>query len=336
MNITHLSAEQAAVADAVQQGLTAVSKSLPPWLFYDAAGSLLFEQITELPEYYLTRVERGIFAAHARQMLAGAAQGQRLSLWELGAGTASKTGLLLRAALEQQGRVVYHPIDVSESALAAACRQIERSLPGVQVVPHVADYTRNLVLPAAAAASPERRLVLYIGSSIGNFSPQEALALLRSVRRQLAPQDGLLLGTDLVKDEATLLAAYDDTAGVTAAFNRNILLHINRELGADFHPERFAHRVRWNAVASRMEIYLESLAAQRVRIPATGLEISFTAGETIHTENSYKFTVPGAQRLLEAAGFTLRTTWMDRRNWFGVHLAQANRAEQVRAVSGMQ
>ncbi|MHB1022317.1 MAG: L-histidine N(alpha)-methyltransferase [Acidobacteriaceae bacterium] len=321
MTTLHLSAESTAVAEEALRGLTATPKSLSPWLFYDEAGSQLFERITELPEYYLTRTERSILGAHAEEIIAQAAGGKHLDIWELGAGTASKTGLLLRAAVNQQSEVLYHPIDVSETALAVASRQIEQSLPGVHVLPQVADYTHSFALPAAAPG--HRRLVLYIGSSIGNFSPEDALVLLKQVRSQLLPGDALLLGTDLVKEEATLLAAYDDAAGVTAAFNRNILRRLNRELGADFHAERFAHRAQWNAAASRIEIYLESLERQRVHLPALGMDVEFAAGETIHTENSYKFTVAGVKQLLDRAGFQLQHTWMDRRNWFGVHLAYA-------------
>lgn len=321
MSTIHLPAETTAVAAEALRGLTATPKSLSPWLFYDEPGSQLFERITELPEYYLTRIERSIFAAHAEEIIAQAAQGQYLEIWELGAGTASKTGLLLRAAVDRQSEIHYYPIDVSETALAAACQQIEQSLPGVRVLPQVADYTRNFVLPAGSQAN--RRLVLYIGSSVGNFSPEDALALLKDIRRQLCPGDALLLGTDLVKDAATLLAAYDDAAGVTAEFNRNILRRLNRELGADFKAERFAHRAQWNATASRIEIYLESLEEQNVRIASLDMDVELAAGETIHTENSYKFTIASVRQLLNRAGFQLHRTWMDRRNWFGVHLARA-------------
>ncbi len=255
------------VAAAVQEGFTSRPKWLPAWLFYDAAGSRLFEAITELPEYYLTRTERGILAAHAGAMIAQAANGARLRITELGAGSAEKTRLLLKAAVERQRTVVYEPVDVSASALDGARERIEREIPGVTVAPRVMDYTdgdaRRLSFNSAGVG--ERRMVLYIGSSIGNFEPQQASRLLRRARAGLKTGDSFLLGVDLVKDEPTLLAAYDDAAGVTAAFNRNVLVRLNRDLDADFDPGAFAHRAVWNLSKSRMEMHLVSRAAQRVR-----------------------------------------------------------------------
>ena len=191
------------LATAVREGLTAWPRRLPPWLFYDEAGSRLFDEITELDEYYLTRTERSILARHASQMVSVAADGQRLRIAELGAGSAEKTRLLLREAIEQQRTVTYEPIDVSASALDVARERIEREFCGVQVVPCVADYTRGNGhgLDLEAAAEGERRLVLYIGSSIGNFEPADASKLLRRLRASLTPGDSLLLGVDLVKDE---------------------------------------------------------------------------------------------------------------------------------------
>ena len=256
-----------AVAREVRAGLTATPKTLSPWLFYDEAGSHLFEQITELPEYYLTRTERSIFAAHADEILREAARGQgpagKLTLIELGAGTATKTGILLAAAVRQQGSVVYQPVDVSETALAEASDNILKNIPGVTVRCQVTDYTRE-ALPLNRLRNT-RTLALYIGSSIGNFTPEDATEVLRNLRAQLLPGDTLLLGTDLVpgehKTEATLLAAYDDAAGTTAAFNLNVLTRLNRDLGANFDTEKFRHKVLWNPGASRIEMHLESLTA---------------------------------------------------------------------------
>jgi L-histidine Nalpha-methyltransferase len=307
------------VARAALRGLTAQQRTLPPWLFYDAAGSALFERITELPEYYLTRTERAIFAAHADAIIASAAGGETLSIAELGAGTAAKTGLLLEAAVRMQSSVGYRPVDVSPTALEMAKRHLETKLSGVLVEPQLADYTREPVLLDTAAA---RRLVIYIGSSIGNFSPEDAVRVLRTVREQLLPGDTLLLGTDLVKDEPTLLAAYDDAAGITAEFNRNILHRLNRELGADFDLARFNHQAIWNAAESRMEMHLVSNGQQRVTIGE--VELYFTAGETIHTENSYKFTQKSIVWLLKQSGFTLGPQWVDEREWFAVNLAVAS------------
>lgn len=308
-----------AVGSEVYRGLTSKPKTLSPWLFYDEAGSRLFEAITRLPEYYLTRTERRIFARYADEILdcAGCCA---LTMIELGAGTAAKTGLLLRAAVRRQGAVDYVPIDVSESALAAAREHIEAEIPGVRVDSRVADYTEGI---AEIPADGQRRMVLYIGSSIGNFEPADAVQVLRNVRRRLAPGDLLLLGADHVKDRETLLRAYDDGAGVTAEFNKNMLVRINRELGANFNPRLFRHRARWNAERSRMEIYLESLIAQYVTIPALELEVRFARGETIHTENSYKFTAESLASIVEQAGFGITQSWTDEREWFGVYLAAA-------------
>jgi dimethylhistidine N-methyltransferase len=320
-----------AVASEARAGLTAHPRTVSPWLFYDEAGSGLFEQITELPEYYLTRTERGIFAAHADEILHEAANGdkQTLTLIELGAGTAAKTGILLAAAVRLQGSVVYQPVDVSESALALASENIQANFPGVTVRCQVADYTRD---PLPLDRLPGlRTLALYIGSSIGNFSPAAAASLLRNVRSQLLPGDKLLLGTDLgpspKKTVATLLAAYNDDAGVTAAFNRNVLTRLNRDLGADFDPNAFEHKAIWNAALSRIEMHLESLAAQRVHIPANSagpaLTLNFAPGETIHTENSYKFTPAAVEALLAPANFTISKSWQDPNHLFAVTLATA-------------
>ena len=309
------------VASAVEEGLASQPKRLPPWLFYDAAGSELFEQITELPEYYLTRTERAILATHADRMIAQAADGRRLRIAELGAGSASKTRLLLAAAARRQGVVVYEPLDVSMSALEVARERIEREIPGVEVAPRLVDYAHELDLEPSDAG--ERRLVLYIGSSIGNFEPEAAAMLLRRIHASLQPGDGLLLGVDLVKEDSILRAAYDDATGVTSAFNRNLLTRLNRELGAEFDAETFAHRAVWNAAESRMEMHLESRVAQSVRVAGLGLDVNFRAGERIHTENSYKYWPGQAEAMLGAAGFAPVESWMDAQGWFAVCLGRA-------------
>jgi L-histidine Nalpha-methyltransferase len=314
-----------ALGSEVFRGLISRPRTLSPWLFYDQEGSQLFEQITELDEYYLTRTERGIFEKNAASIIATAStptpQGfQRdLTVIELGAGTATKTGLLLEATVHRQEAVTYYAIDVSPSALDEAQRNLTAAIPGVTVESRVGDYTAGL---GEIPADGTRRLVLYIGSSLGNFEPANARQLLRDVRNQLAPGDMLLLGLDLVKEIPTLIAAYDDTRGVTAAFNRNVLARINRELGADFDLMKFRHKVRWNGEHSRIEMHLESLMAQEVTIPAVELCVPFRRGETIHTENSYKFTIEGAQQLLTEGGFSIVDHWTDPRNWFGVFLAR--------------
>lgn len=313
------------VSLAVREGLTSRPKRLPAWLFYDQAGSQLFDAITELPEYYLTRTERGIFLAASDEIVGQAAEGARLHIVELGAGSADKTRLLLKAATGLQGTVQYEPVDVSASALEAARERIEREIAGVTVTPRVMDYTHGdgSRLQLGPVDCRERRLVVYIGSSIGNFEPHQAAKLLRRVRAGLKTGDSFLLGVDLAKDEPTLLAAYDDEAGVTAAFNRNLLVRLNRELDAEFDPEAFAHCARWNAEHSRIEMHLKSRDAQQVRVGALDLTVEFAAGESIHTENSYKFGPGQAEALLAAAGFRAEATWTDARGWFAVCLGRA-------------
>ena len=296
-------------------------KWLPSWLFYDSAGSRLFDEITRIPEYYVTRTERAILEARASEIVARAAGQSALRLVELGAGSAEKTRLLLRAAVERQDTVFYEPVDVSASALIEAQIRIEEEIPGVLVCPRVEDYTHNLELDTTLPG--ERRLVLYIGSSIGNFEPGESLLLLERVRAALDPGDCLLLGVDLIKEHSVLSAAYDDTAGVTAAFNRNVLVRLNRELDADFHPENFAHRAIWNARESRIEMHLVSETKQTVWIPAIDLRVEFAAGESIHTENSYKYRAGDVEALVAKAGFAHEATWMDESGWFAVCLARA-------------
>ena len=300
-------------------------KTLPPWLFYDERGSLLFEEITDLPEYYLTRAERSIFARFPKEILAFA-RGP-LTIAELGAGSAAKTGLLLAAAAEAQPDLLYQPVDVSESALAAAESSLTASLPQLRVKPQVANYVTEpytIERPAGCGI-----LAMYIGSSIGNFAPAEATAILRRLRKQLKnSNDALLLGVDLApcasKSVDQLLAAYDDAAGVTAAFNKNVLTRLNRELDADFDVEAFAHRARWNAAESRIEMHLESLREGTVRLgDSKARPIHFAAGETIHTENSYKFTERGLRPLLKSAGFGSPHLFHDADHRFAVALAHA-------------
>ena len=310
-----------AVLAAALTGLTATQKTLPPWLFYDDDGSALFEQITTLPEYYLTRTERALFTTHATEIVT--ALGTDITLAELGAGSAAKTGILLRAAADAQPNVLYQPIDISPFALDEASASIAEHIPGVVVLPQVANYITDRY---TVIRPPHHRvLALYIGSSIGNFSPTEAVAILANLRHHLAPGDALLLGTDLApsarKTVATLLAAYDDASGTTAAFNRNILYRLNRDLAADFRPAAFAHRARWNAPESRIEMHLESLTDQVVHL--AGTRIPFTCGETIHTENSYKFTEATVAALLTEARFTPTRTFTDPDHTFAVTLATA-------------
>jgi L-histidine N-alpha-methyltransferase len=304
------------IADEVRAGLSATPKTLAPKLFYDAVGSRLFEEITRLPEYYLTRTETCILLAQAPSMVMAA--GLPASVIELGAGTAIKTRLILAALQARRGPVRFCPVDVSEAALTEAEQNLH-ALREIKVEPLIADYTSSMDFIADV---PAPRLILYLGSSIGNFEPLHASRLMARLRARLSAGDTLLLGTDLVKPASVLLPAYDDAAGVTAAFNRNLLVRINRELGADFDPESFAHVARWNPLASRMEMYLESLRAQEVAIPALPMRVHFARGETIHTENSYKFTATMVDSILQNGGFTRDCTWYDAWRWFAVHLAR--------------
>ena len=327
-----VSATTQAVAGEARRGLTSTPKSLSPWLFYDEIGSRLFEQITTLPEYYLTRTERSLFTAHAAEIFS--TLGPNLTIAELGAGTAAKTGILLRALTGLQPHVLYQPIDISPTALDEARETIERTIPNVTVRPQAANYITDTV---RIERPPHTRiLALYIGSSIGNFAPAEARQILTRLRSELAPGDALLLGADLgpclaeltpSKSIPTLLAAYNDKAGITAAFNRNILARLNRELGANFRPEQFAHRALWNHTHSRIEIHLQSLLPQTVHIPANAagpaLNLHFAQSETIHTENSYKFTPTAIAALLGDTNFAPTRTFTDPQNLFAVTLARA-------------
>jgi dimethylhistidine N-methyltransferase len=307
----------AATASAVREGLSARPKWLPAKLFYDEVGSALFEQITELPEYYLTRTERAIFESHAAEFLQAA--GPSLTLVELGAGTAVKTGILIEELLRRQPRALYYPIDVSPSALQEAATQLGRQFPQLRVNPIIADYTGGV---DALNRISGRKLVLYIGSSIGNFEPDESVRVLRRIRRTLRTGDALLLGADFAKSSKILIRAYDDSQGVTAAFNKNVLARINRELEANFDLDRFRHVAVWNRRCSRMEMHLESTVAQQVFIPLLDMDIDFAAGERIHTENSYKYTAQMIESILRESGFKLEQSWHDRQKWFGVHLAR--------------
>ena len=301
----------------VAVGLRRNPKTLPCKLFYDRCGSLLFEEITRLPEYYLTRTELQILQRHAPEMIQ--AVGPPLSIIELGAGTAAKTMTLLQAMSRRQIRVKYCPVDISASALAEAKKRVRAQFPGAAVTPVVADFSGGFAFLRGIAS---RKLVLYLGSSIGNFDHPEAISLLTRVREQLSPGDALLLGADQAKSPEILIPAYDDARGVTAAFNKNILHRINRELAADFDVDAFRHLAVWNPELSRIEIYLQSLRAQKVQVRLPKLTVSFSAGERIHTENSYKYTLDRIQQILSASGFVLENSWFDQREWFGLHLAR--------------
>ncbi|WP_030612238.1 L-histidine N(alpha)-methyltransferase [Streptomyces sclerotialus] len=306
-----LDATAAALRTDVAHGLTGSPKTLPPKWFYDARGSALFEDITALPEYYPTRAEREILVARAGRI--ATATGAR-TLIELGSGSSEKTRHLLDALT---GLHTYVPVDVSESALAAAGEALLAERPGLTVHALVADFQHGLELPDA----PGPRLLAFLGGTIGNLLPAERAGFLRSVHDLLEPGDALLLGTDLVKDEATLLAAYDDSQGVTAEFNKNVLAVVNRELAADFDPAQFAHHAVWDAEREWIEMRLRSLKEQTVKIPALDLAVHFDEGEEVRTEVSAKFRKEGVRTELDAAGLELREWWTDGTDRFALSLA---------------
>lgn len=314
------------IGDDVRRGLTASPKSLPPYLFYDAQGSALYERITDLPEYYPTRTERAILAAHADEMVAAVGEGDDdPEVLELGAGSASKTTLILSAALRRWGRCTYRPLDVSPTALAFAVASLRATLPAVRVLPVCGRHEE--ALGAVSRESPGRsRLALFIGSSIGNFDDRDAAQLLAGLGGVLGPRGALLLGTDLRKDPSRLIPAYDDAQGVTAAFNLNVLTRLNRELGADFDLARFRHVARWNDRASRVEMHLASVGAQEVTVRALGLTVAFADGETIHTESSVKYDLPRVDALFAAAGLARARSFTDPEELFAVHLARSSAA----------
>src|SRR5256885_12034818 len=241
----------------VFEGLTKTPKSLPPRLFYDAAGSALFEEITRLPEYYLTRTEAALLEKYSAEIAKRV--GANVSVIELGAGTAAKTGTILKALSQRQLRVNYYPVDISSSALQVAVESLNGSYPQVRVQPVATNYVADSGFLESVSG---RKLVLYLGSSIGNFEPEEALELLQRMRAHMDEGDSLLLGTDLVKDTSVLLPAYDDAQGVTSRFNKNILARINRELGGNFNLSLFCHIALWNTERSRIEMHLESTLDQ--------------------------------------------------------------------------
>lgn len=306
-------ATDAALRADVLKGLTSTPKTLPPKWFYDAQGSELFEKITELPEYYPTRAEREILVDRAGEI--AAATGAR-TLVELGSGSSEKTRFLLDAL---RGLHTYVPVDVSESALTLAGQALIEERPGLDVHALIADFTGGMALPD----TPGPRLVAFLGGTIGNLLPAERAVFLASVRALLSPGDALLLGTDLVKDERVLVEAYDDAAGVTAAFNKNVLTVIDRELGADFDPGAFEHVAVWDRDNEWIEMRLRSRTAQTVKVPALDLAVHFAAGEEMRTEVSAKFRRDGVRAELSAAGLELAHWWTDGQGRFALSLSVA-------------
>jgi dimethylhistidine N-methyltransferase len=310
----------AGLAEDVRKGLSAHPKRFLPKYFYDELGSQLFEAICLLPEYYLTRAENEILERYSDDIVASFS-GQK-TLVEMGSGSASKTRLIIEALLRRQSELLFMPVDISATALESSSRILLQSYPRLKIEAYAADYFAGL---AELGKKPRpRTLALFLGSNISNFDLDEALRFLRALRSVLQKGDALLLGADLKKDPAVLEAAYNDALGVTSAFNLNVLARINRELGGTFDLRAFKHRAFYNEAIGRIEIYIESLADQRVRIEKLDLEIEFAAGELIHTENSYKYDKAGIAQLAVATGFELSHTWLDSQERFSSNLLLAN------------
>ena len=305
-------------AAEVREGLQAKPRTLPWTYFYDEIGSRLFESICTLPEYYLTRTEDEILVRHADAMVrtlgVEGTKHDQATIIELGSGSAIKTERLIAAGLRCHGRLHYVPIDVSYSALEDSARRLTGRFPTLRVTGYVADYRPGLERIMARSSGP--RLIVFLGSSLGNYEPAAASSLISMVARMMRPTDRFLLGTDMSKATALLEAAYDDDQGVTAAFNLNLLRRINRELGADFQVDAFKHRAIFNPTRGRVEMHLVSTREQTVAIPTAGLSVRFAEGETIHTENSHKYTQGQLAELRIQAGFVEDGEWTDPRGWF--------------------
>jgi len=314
----HLTADHMARAlrNDVRAGLAGPLKSLPPKWFYDSVGSDLFERITELPEYYPTRAEREVLRARAADI---AAVTKARTLIELGSGSSDKTRTLLDALRANGSLRQFVPMDVSESALRAAAETIVGEYPGLAVHAVVGDFTEHLALLPGDGP----RLFAFLGGTIGNLLPAERAKFFGSIREVLEPGEWLLLGTDLVKDPGVLVPAYDDSAGVTAAFNRNVLRVVNRELDADFDADSFSHVALWDAAEEWIEMRLRALRPMHVRLPGAGIEIDFAAGEELRTEISAKFRHSRVDSELADAGFALSHWWTDSAERFAVSLSRA-------------
>lgn len=298
----------------VREGLTAPRKWLPPRWFYDDLGSALFDAICFLPEYYVMRAEAEVLRTNRDEIVD--TFGPNVRLLELGSGAARKTRILLDVLTKRQAEVEYVPVDVDAGMLERSARELQNEYPNLRVRPVSSDFTHPSAALAKAGQTDTRTIVLFLGSTIGNLDPAAAIELLRDLHDGLQPGDGLFLGADLRKGRDVLEPAYDDPLGVTAAFNLNLLVRINRELGGHFALDTFRHRALYDAVQGRIEMHLVSTRAQRVRIDALDLEIAFDEGETIHTESSYKHDETSLAALAAGSGFKVERRWTDARGWF--------------------
>lgn len=309
-----------AFASDVRAGLTATPKALSPKYFYDELGSRLFEAICWLPEYYLTRAESEILRTHGDEIVSSIEGPVRLL--ELGSGSAEKTRYLFDALFSKQPKLHYLPVDISDSSLELSSQRLLRLYPGLRITGFAADYFTALqALASRVPTDPDCRTVaLFLGSNIGNFGRDESRVFLRAVRKLLQPRDALLLGADLKKSSSILIPAYDDALGVTAAFNLNLLSRINRELDGNFDVKRFRHQATYNEDLGRIEIRLVSLEPQTVSISALDLHVEFDEGESMRTENSYKFDIELLSAIARDTGFALSNTWFDRDRLFSFNL----------------
>jgi L-histidine N-alpha-methyltransferase len=303
-------------AKDVFQGLSAPKKYIPPVYFYDDTGSELFEKICQQSEYYLTRTEAEILENHSSEL--ATLFSKHTSLIELGSGSAQKTRYLIEAFLTYYGKVEYFPIDVSESILLKSSTQLKESYPSIKIKPVVALYKDGISQINTHTVNP--KLVIWLGSSIGNFETEKAVKLLKKIGQNLSDADRILIGMDLRKDREILEKAYNDSAGITANFNLNLLSRINNELCGNFSLKNFKHIALFNDVAGRIEMYLESLNQQNVKIVDLDLEVNFNKNERIHTENSYKYTLEEINYLSNSAGLKLYRQWFDSNQWFSLNL----------------
>ena len=301
-------------ATDVRAGLTAPQKSLPPRWFYDDIGSSLFDAICFLPEYYVTRTEAEILTSFRADIVSSF--GPHIRMIELGSGMARKTRILLDALTVRQPDLEYVPVDVDEGILERSARDLLSEYSRLRVTAVCSDFARPSIPIDALPRTRARNVVLFLGSTIGNLDPDDAIAMLRDLRSSLAPGEALFLGADLRKERAILEPAYDDALGVTAAFNLNVLGRINRELGGTFDLSAFRHRAFYDEERGRIEMHLVSTCAQHVRIEALDLDIAFEAGESIHTESSYKHDASTLAHIAAASGFAIERTWTDARGFF--------------------
>ncbi len=303
-------------ATDVLAGLTASPKCLSPKYFYDTTGSQLFEEICNLPEYYPTRTERGILQQNADEIAQDC--DHDMVLVEFGSGSSSKTRLLIEAFLQCNRRLHYMPIDISKSMLIDSAKALLNRYPELMITALVSDYL--VALQAIPHYVTQNKLIVFLGSSIGNFDNKDAVAFLQAIRATMTENDRLLIGMDMLKSSEILVPAYDDAQGVTARFNLNLLTRINRELGGRFDLSRFRHKALFNQGESRIEMHIESLENQSVEIRGIARTITFARGETLHTENSYKYSRQSIQQMAARSGFAVVQHWYDEQDWFSLNL----------------